>query len=98
MPICLLCLGYPDKKELDRPPTTRFAREFIIFEDEYRRLGADEYEEMFRQAQKKFVETGEQRPGIDNFGQMMYARKFNAAFTKELRRSVKAMLQVWEAG
>jgi nitroreductase len=98
LPICLLCFGYPDKKELDRPQTTRFAREFIVFEDEYRRLGADEYEEMFRQAQEQFTEAVEQFDGIDNFGQMMYARKFSAGFTRELRRSVKAMLRAWEGG
>ncbi len=97
-PICLLCFGYPTEQELERPPTTRYDQDFIVFEDEYRRLEDDEFEEMFRQAQEKFAEAGEQRQGIDNFGQMMYARKFSAAFTKELRRSVKVMLRAWEEG
>lgn len=96
VPICLLCFGYPTKQELERPLTTRFAREFIVFEDEYRRLEAREYEEMYHEAQKKFAESAERPPGIDNFGQMMYARKFSAGFTLELRRSVKAMLRAWE--
>jgi nitroreductase len=96
LPICLLCFGYPDKKELDRPQTTRFAREFIVFEDEYRRLGADEYEQMFRLAEEKSTQAGERPPGIDNFGQMIYVRKFNAGFAQELRRSVQAMLRAWK--
>ena len=97
-PICLLCFGYPTRQEAERPQTTRFAQEFIVFEDEYRRLGADEYAQMFHQAQEKFAAAAERPPGIDNYGQMMYARKFSAGFTQELRRSVKAMLRAWEAG
>jgi nitroreductase len=96
VPICLLCFGYPTRQERERPMSNRFARDFIVFEDEYRRLEAREYEEMDRQAQEKFAAAGEHPRGIDNFGQMMYARKFSAGFTQELRRSVKAMLRAWE--
>ncbi len=96
VPICLLCFGYPTRQERERPMSNRFARDFIVFEDEYRRLEPREYEEMYRQAQEKFAATGEHPRGIDNFGQMMYARKFSAAFARELRRSVKAMLRAWE--
>jgi nitroreductase len=95
-PICLLCFGYPTQQERERAQTSRYAQDFIVFEDEYRRLEAREYEEMYRQTQVKFADAAERPQGIDNVGQMMYDRKFSAGFTKELRRSVKVMLRAWE--
>jgi nitroreductase len=95
-PICLLCFGYPTSEELERPFTTRYAQEFIIFEDEYKRLDEAEFEEMFRHTQEQMANADKRHQGIENPGQMMYVRKFDAGFTRELRRSVKAMLRAWE--
>lgn len=97
-PICLLCLGYPTKKQKERPLTTRFRKDFIVFENEYRTLDRRDFEDMFRQMQEQ-MPRGDQKPeGIDNAGQMMYFRKFSADFSIEMRRSVRAMLQVWVGG
>ena len=51
---------------------------------------------MFRRAQKELARS---RPGpeeVENPGQMNYVRKFTAAFSQEMRRSVRAMLQAWQ--
>jgi FMN reductase (NADPH)/FMN reductase [NAD(P)H] len=94
-PICLVCFGYPTQQQLERPLTTRFRKDFVVFEDEYKSLDAREYEEMFRQTQEQMVRGGEKPEGIENPGQMMYFRKFSADFSREMRRSVKVMLRSW---
>jgi FMN reductase (NADPH)/FMN reductase [NAD(P)H] len=97
-PICLLCLGYPTKQQIERPLTQRFARQFIVFEDQYRPLEGQEYEEMFRPTQEQMAGAGFKPEGIQNPGQLMYFRKFSADFSREMRRSVRVMLQSWAHG
>ena len=94
-PICLLCFGYPTKQQMERPLTTRFRQDFIVFENEYKTLDGRQYEDMFRQTQEQMARGGQKPEGIENPGQMMYFRKFSADFSKEMRRSVRAMLQSW---
>jgi FMN reductase (NADPH)/FMN reductase [NAD(P)H] len=95
-PICLLCLGYPSQQQLERPLTTRFDEKFVVFEDVYRPLDGREYEEMFHRAQKELARSRPVPEGVENPGQMNYVRKFTAAFSQEMRRSVRAMLRAWE--
>jgi nitroreductase len=95
-PICLLCFGYPTKQQAKRRLTTRFDRKYIVFENEYRALDGREYEEMFRRAKAEMARAGDRPDGIENPGQSMYSRKFSAAFSQEMRRSVRVMLQSWE--
>jgi nitroreductase len=88
-PICLLCFGYATKQQLERPLTTRFGGEYVVFEDKYRLLQADDFRKMFE----------EDKPGgrLGDFGQLMYVRKFSAGFSKEMRRSVGVILERWLA-
>jgi len=94
-PICLLCLGYPTQQQKDRPPVPRFGQEFIIFRDRYHRLDRGQFERMFADMEARFRQGGQKPAGIENVGQATYARKFDAAFSHEMRRSVRAMLQRW---
>jgi len=94
-PICLVCFGYPTKQQMERPLTPRFRQDFIVFENEYRALDGREYKEMFRPMQDEMARGGPKPEGIENPGQMMYIRKFSADFSKEMRRSVRVMLQSW---
>jgi FMN reductase (NADPH)/FMN reductase [NAD(P)H] len=94
-PICLVCFGYPTKQQMERPLTTRFRRDFIVFENEYRALDGREYMEMFRPMLDEMARGGPKAGGIENPGQMMYFRKFSADFSNEMRRSVRVMLQSW---
>jgi nitroreductase len=94
-PICLLCFGYPTAKQKQKPLTARFRDEFIVFENRYKRLSTGEFEEMYRQMHERMA-TDEVRPGVlSNVGQLVYSRKYNAEFAKELNRSVRAMLRAW---
>jgi FMN reductase (NADPH)/FMN reductase [NAD(P)H] len=93
IPIGLLVFGYPTQAEKDRQLTSRFKRNFVVYENQYHQLTPQEFEEMFagraRYLEKNPVE------GIANPGQAIYMRKYSAAFTLEMNRSVRAMLQEW---
>jgi nitroreductase len=94
-PICLLCLGYPTEAQKAHPPTSRFDREFIVFQNSYRRLGRSEFKRMFEKEQARAFENREELDGAVNVGQLVYRRKFAAGFTMEMNRSVKAILKQW---
>jgi len=95
-PICMLCFGYPTQGQMQRPMTPRYDRKFIVFPDRYRRLDEADFDEMYRDAQERFARNPDRPAGIDNVGQAMYVRKFNADFSVEMTRSVQAMLCNWE--
>ena len=97
-PISLVCFGYPTEQQKLRPMTDRFDRKFIVFQDRYRRLGEDDFGEMFRGQEEGFVTRTEHPEGIQNVGQLIYSRKFSAGFAQEMRRSVRAMLETWRQG
>ncbi len=95
-PICLLCLGYPTEAQKARQPTDRFDREFIVFENSYRRLRGSEFEKMFEKVQAHAFKNSEELNGAVNVGQLVYRRKFTDGSTMEMNRSVKAILKQWE--
>lgn len=94
-PICLLCFGYPTQQQRERRPTERFAQEFIHFENQYKRLGPDEFAHMFAHMEKHMRRDPSLPAPYENIGQMMYLRKFAADFSIEMRRSVRAALSRW---
>jgi nitroreductase len=95
LPVCLVCFGYPTAQQRERPQTPRFDRKFIVFENRYRRLSGEDLAEMFRAREERMAKTGAKAECPANVGQHIYLHKFNADFTKELARSVKAMLGSW---
>jgi len=94
-PICLLCFGYPTKEQMEREPVKRFDRKFVVFENQYTRLGGEAFEEMFRDLQGKTFRQRKEIDGAGNVGQLVYKNKFDSGFSKEMSRSVRAMLKVW---
>ena len=98
-PICLLCFGYPDlKAQSGRKQTSRFDRKFIVFQDSYKRLGVNEFEEMFRGETERRFKGRDNIEGAVNIGQETYLRKFSADFAIEMNRSVRALMQNWIKG
>ncbi len=94
-PICLLCLGYPTKEQRERALAHRFQREFVVFENRYRRLDAGEFEEMFRNFHEGFhLIASEDRAA--NLGQFYYDNFFNANFTEKMVKSVRKILKGWK--
>ena len=94
-PICMLVFGYPTQQQKDREYTSRFDEKFIVFENQYRHLDKDEFDEMFAERQR-LLPKGKAMEGIENVGQAMYLRKFSADFTVEMRRSVREWLKQWK--
>ncbi len=94
-PICLVCFGYPTQQQKERPQTTRFSSEYVVFTDRYRHLSEREFTAMFGREEAETAASRELPEGVSNFGQWMYARKFNADFSREMTRSVKAMMRAW---
>jgi FMN reductase (NADPH)/FMN reductase [NAD(P)H] len=94
-PICLVCFGYPTRQQMERGQTTRFKEKFILFEDHYRRLSGEEFEEMFNETHEQAFHGREELAGARNVGQLVYNRKFNSAFSKEMSRSARAILKTW---
>jgi FMN reductase (NADPH)/FMN reductase [NAD(P)H] len=90
-PISLVCFGYPTQQQKDRKLTSRFDPKFVVFENQYKRLDGDDFDEMFREAESQMTP----KEGIANFGQAAYLRKFNADFSVEMSRSVRAILKEW---
>jgi nitroreductase len=93
-PIGMLVFGYPTQQQKDREYTKRFDEKFILFENRYRRLNKEEFDEMFAEQQRN-LPVGRSMQGITTIGQATYLRKFSADFSVEMRRSVKAILKEW---
>lgn len=94
-PISLVCFGYPTEGQVNRPQTMRFEPQYVVFQDRYHRQDKAELEQMFHSRQER-VFAGRERIGeAVNFGQANYLRKFSAEFSREMTRSVRAILDVW---
>lgn len=94
-PISLVCFGYPTQQQRARELTPRFDKKYIVFEDRYRRFGREEFEEMYRERQEQVFGERTEIKGARNIGQMMFTKKFDSDFAREMTRSVRAMVQAW---
>jgi nitroreductase len=95
-PITLVCFGYPTRQQMERAQTSRFQEKFILFENQYRRLGGEEIAEMLQDTHQRAFHGREELQGARNVGQLVYQRKFNADFTREMTRSVQTILKTWK--
>jgi len=94
-PVTLLCFGYPTEQQKNRKQPERYGKEFIVHRDEYRRLGRKDFDVMFRN-QAENLNTNVMG-GNKNPGEFIYSKKVDAAFSHEMRRSVKEALKRWMA-
>lgn len=93
-PICMLVFGHPTRQQRERELTSRFNEKFIVFENRYRSLAGQEFEEMFAEREQARAK-GNTTDGAANVGQATYLRKFDAGFSREMTRSVQLILQEW---
>ena len=88
-PAAMVVYGYPAAMQEDRRKPQRFSREYIVFEDVYRRLSTEEHKAMFTDR-----EAREGRAGAD-FSKDIKAfceRKYMSDFALEMARSVQIYL------
>jgi nitroreductase len=90
-PIALICFGYPTVQQKHRKKTARFEREYIVFENRYRRLSEAEFKQMYKGTAR------DDSTGGGNIGQQVYIKKFTSAFSLEMNRSVRKILENWTA-
>jgi len=94
-PIAMLCLGYATQQQRARPLTTRFDENYIVYRDRYRRLDAEAFEAMFADEDVRYFSRHERSEDSGSIAQVIYRRKYTAAFSEEMRRSVRVMLSNW---
>jgi nitroreductase/FMN reductase (NADPH)/FMN reductase [NAD(P)H] len=92
-PACMLCLGYPTQQQLDRPKPPRFECADIVHENGYCLEKASHMEHML-QSRNEVSEPDALHDWIRRF----CARKWNSAFSEEMSRSCRAMIQSWTRG
>lgn len=92
LPVTMLTMGYyPD--DFKKRKSKRFKKDYIVFEEEYKRLSEKELKDMYKEKEEKMKE--ENRHNADNYGQYIYAHKFDTDFFKEMERSLKIMIEEW---
>lgn len=94
LPVALLCFGRPSGAPPVHP-VPRFDGRFMTFTDQYHRLSGREVEDTFAPQVERYFPEGRYPLQAQNIGQLNYLRKFTAAFSVEMTRSVRAMIQEW---
>lgn len=92
-PVGMLVLGYYDET-IEKKPRPRFDKEYIVFYEEYRKLGSEELRDMYTRNEK--LVSPENKLGAKNWGQLAYARKTGSEFAKEMERSLNEALKYWD--
>ena len=84
-PAAMLVFGYPTAQQVQREKPKRAAMDYIVCENTYHRLDADE----LRQMLSKNAADGD----YDRWIKAFCARKYNSDFAREMSRSVGVYLQ-----
>ena len=84
-PITLLVFGYPTEQQIKRPKPRRFDSRFIVLKDRYRRLSAQELQQMYEGRGEDFA----------TFVPSFCKRKYLSDFSLEMNRSVAAYLDAF---
>ena len=94
-PITLICFGYPTQQQQDRPHTERFDQKYVVYQDQYKHLTSKDFDAMYQSRHAQVFKDREMLKGAENVGQLMYTRKFDAEFSREMSRSVQTILKSW---
>ena len=88
VPVAMVVGGYPTLQQKERRQTSRFALEDIVHENRYDLEKSDRMMEMLE-------EKEDWKEDLQGHLRSFCARKWNCAFSEEMSRSVKAMLDAW---
>jgi nitroreductase len=92
LPLTMLTLGYYPE-DFKKRKSKRFEKDYIVFEEKYKRLSKKDLKEMYKGKEEKMKK--ENRYNAENYGQYIYARKFDTDFFKEMERSLQVMIEEW---
>lgn len=90
LPVCMVCFGRPTPQQQRRPKPARFAVEDVVYENRY--TSTDMTAMLSRR--QGFADEQEAADWIRRFCK----RKWNCAFSEEMSRSVRAMIDSWTQG
>lgn len=89
VPAAMVVFGYPVQQQKDRVKPKRLRPEAVVFENTYCRLEP----ETFECELNKVTDRGED---FERWIRAFCSRKWNSDFSREMSRSVKAMMDQWE--
>lgn len=93
VPACMLCFGYPTDQQRERQKPARFPLEDIVCENTYKKKDLPAMERMIT------AQHGEwKNENLIDWVKRFCARKWNSAFSEEMSRSCKAMVEDWNGG
>jgi len=98
LPVTLLVFGHPAPGGVPSGYTPRFAPEYILHRNRYRRFLPEEFERMYSHLTERLKASPQPPFGAENVGQATYLRKFVSDFSVEMSRSVREMLKNWQDG
>jgi len=91
-PVAMLCFGRP---LTSRAPTPRYETR-MVHTDRYRRMSEAELTETAAELQRLHAPHGV-APGVADYPQAVYKRKYASDFMAEMNRSVRWWLERWES-
>lgn len=91
VPISMLVIGYPTESQVTRKKPKRFDRDFIVFENKYRRLSAEELRDMHQKQTSK--PDYDYDADIKAFGTRKYMSDFALEMTRSAEVYVKAFMK-----
>jgi FMN reductase (NADPH)/FMN reductase [NAD(P)H] len=89
IPAAMVVFGYPTRQQEERIKPKRLNPEAVVFENTYRRLSPEEFEEEISKSQGR-------EEDFSAWVKAFCKRKWNSDFSVEMSRSVKAMMEAWE--
>lgn len=89
-PAAMITLGYYPK-DMNKIYRERFDKQYVVFENTYKKLDEDELKNMFKHKEEGMPKTNPY--GAKNFGELIYSRKTNADFSFEMDRSIKEWIK-----
>ena len=87
-PCAMLVFGYPTQQQIDRKKPTRSDRQYIVHENGYRKMDANELKEM--------LSVKSTAPDYNQWITAFCKRKFNSDFSREMTRSVERYLEEYK--
>jgi FMN reductase (NADPH)/FMN reductase [NAD(P)H] len=93
LPVAMLCFGHPATSQ---EPIEHYGTH-LVHMNRYERLSAAECVEVAEDLRRLHAPHG-LPPGVSNYPQHVYTRKFASAFMREMNRSMAWWLDRWERG
>lgn len=90
IPAAMVVYGYPQESQKNRKKPQRFDKEYLVFENAYRRLSREEHASMFRNVNER---AGYPDKDIHSDIQAFCKRKYMSDFALEMNRSADVYVE-----